>query len=62
MAKVIKRGDRHDRAQVARHKCDTCDSVVEYNRRVDLRDDQRDGAYVVCPVCGTWISARAVFR
>lgn len=61
MAKVIVRGDAHIRGQVAQHKCCKCHSVVEYDRRADLRDDQRVGAYVVCPVCDAWIAARVVF-
>ena len=45
MARVIKRPD--PRPEVAIVNC-RCGGIVEYERG-DVRSDQRDGSYVVCP-------------
>lgn len=61
MAKVIRRGTKHEEAQKAEYTCSKCDSLVEFHRS-DIRSDQRDGSYVVCPVCGGFITTKVVFK
>jgi hypothetical protein len=53
MARVIKQGKPVVEVAVIKHDCG---STVEFERS-DIRNDQRDGNYVVCPACkGTpWI-------
>jgi hypothetical protein len=36
-----------------------CKSVIEYGLE-DCRYDARDGDYVICPVCNTWISWKVI--
>lgn len=57
MAKVIERGEASK--QVARHRCINCDSLVDYYQ-LDVMPDQRDGDYVVCPICKAWISTKVL--
>lgn len=52
MPNVISRGT--PKLKIARHKCNGCNSVVEYTGK-DIRSDQRQETYVVCPVCDSWI-------
>jgi DNA-directed RNA polymerase subunit RPC12/RpoP len=35
---------------------DTCGATVEFEPS-DVKSDQRDGPYVVCPHCKSWISS-----
>lgn len=44
---------------VADHRCARCLSLIEYEQG-DVRSDQRDGEYVVCPVCEAWTSTRVL--
>jgi DNA-directed RNA polymerase subunit RPC12/RpoP len=52
MAKILKPGKTKN--TIAEYECGKCDSLVEFSRQ-DLHHDQRDGSYVVCPMCSTWI-------
>lgn len=58
MAKVIVRGVT-PKEMVAKHTCAACESVVVYERS-DVKCDQRDGNWVVCPVCTTHIAANSL--
>jgi len=54
MARILSRGP--NKADfVAVYKCD-CGSLVEFARK-DVKPEQRDGDYVVCPGCRSWIAA-----
>jgi len=60
MAKTIKRGEVG--TEVARYMCKPmlgggrkCGSIIEFSRS-DVKSDQRDGNYVICPVCESWIN------
>ena len=55
MPRIIKPG-RLPSAQVATATCGRCHGVAEYERK-DVTRDQRDGDYVVCPSCGSFIAA-----
>ena len=61
MAKIIERGDKHIRDNKAKHKCHKCASVIEFTKS-DIKSDQRDGDYVQCPVCTTFINRSVVFK
>lgn len=53
MAEVVSRG--YPKPRIARHQCQSCDSVVDYMAE-DVQTDQRQETYVVCPVCNYWIA------
>lgn len=59
MSRVLKRGEKLREVAVytcARELKSGCGSEIEFERS-DVRSDQRDGSYVVCPVCKAWIDA-----
>lgn len=56
MAEIIKRGTNHLKAQYALHTCFKCGSEIRFHRS-DVKPDQRDGDYVECPVCRTFIAS-----
>lgn len=60
MAKIIKRG-QDPRTKPVRHTCGKCKSVIEFTRS-DIHGDQRDGNYVKCPVCNSFINSSVVFK
>jgi hypothetical protein len=49
--KVIKRVE--PKPKVYRVTC-SCGSELEYEPK-DIHADQRDGPYIICPVCNNWI-------
>lgn len=51
--KVIKEGEIKQKAK--RKTCRKCDTEMEYKSR-DIFLDQRDGDYIICPVCGKFIN------
>jgi DNA-directed RNA polymerase subunit RPC12/RpoP len=38
--------------------CIRCQTVIGFTNK-DIKRDQRDGDYIVCPTCGTFINAKA---
>jgi len=54
MAKIHRRGAPPSESKYL-FECKKCDSLVEFNRE-DVQSDQRDGDYVVCPVCLAFIA------
>ncbi len=54
MVKIIKRGAKPSE-KVARVTCGQCGSVLEFEKK-DVQSDQREGDYVKCPVCTTFIA------
>ena len=57
MSVIIKRGvKKHD---VATYDCKSCDSTIRFTR-ADIQSDQRDGDYVMCPVCEKFIDVRVL--
>ena len=55
--KVIKQGNGHIEKPVKK-TCGSCNSKLEYTR-ADIKSDQRDGDYIICPVCDSWMSVRS---
>jgi hypothetical protein len=53
--KIIKKGSIKEREEKV--KCKTCKTVFTYNRS-DVKDDWRDGDYVICPGCGGFINSK----
>lgn len=53
--KIIERGI--SKVNSYRHRCNSCNTLFEYNDD-DIKHDQRDGNYVICPMkgCGKFIS------
>jgi uncharacterized protein with PIN domain len=53
---IIKRGVKPEfiPRQVS---CYNCKSVLEYVQ-ADIHHDQREGDYVICPVCGKYLNTR----
>lgn len=49
MPRIIKRGV-NPVEYVYHYQCTNCQSVIEYSQS-DVQFDQRDGDFVVCPVC-----------
>jgi DNA-directed RNA polymerase subunit RPC12/RpoP len=58
MAKVIERGISPDTYRW-RYRCSKCESLIEFDRN-DVQSDQREGSYVKCPVCKSFIDWRVV--
>lgn len=54
--KVIKRGSVP--TCIKRVMCSKCKSELEYHR-ADVHSDQRDGNYIICPVCNAFIADAA---
>lgn len=51
--KIIKQGELPNEEK--EKTCYNCKTVFSYTRK-DVKPDQRDGDYVICPVCGKWIN------
>ena len=60
MARILKVGDKYICAKLHQYTCRTCDSEIEFDESTDRSSDQRDGSWYVCPVCGSYLDARAV--
>ncbi|MCK9446120.1 hypothetical protein M0Q50_04420 [bacterium] len=56
--KIIKKGNIEPKS--IKEKCSKCKTVFEYTN-ADVKPDFRDGDYVECPVCGSFISAKRTF-
>ncbi len=56
MAKVLEQGTKHLEIRKAKHRCDVCASLIEFDKS-DVQGDQREGDYVDCPVCTAYISS-----
>ena len=54
MARIIKRVELVE--QTAFWAC-RCKSEIEFSKQ-DICFDDRDGNYVICPVCRTWIASK----
>ena len=59
MARIIKRGKTPKPA--AHYECSECGTIAEYTP-ADIQPDLRDGAYVECPVCHTFIAKAVLFK
>ena len=56
--------EKHNNKKVYKVECWNCGSVLEYTDN-DIEIDERDGNYVVCPICNSFINhkeGRLVFR
>lgn len=51
--KIIKQGKKPIKRK--QQKCSNCDCIFEYERS-DIKSDQREGSWVVCPCCKKCIS------
>lgn len=51
--KILKKGGVKEKEY--RKKCGKCDTKFSYTS-ADIPSDWRDGDYVICPVCGQFIS------
>lgn len=51
--KVIKEGAKKENEYEV--ECSKCDSVLHYTNG-DRHSDQRDGDYIICPVCKAFIA------
>lgn len=54
--KIIQMGKDPEEA-VVRESCSKCKTIFEYTQ-TDIQPDSREGDYVVCPVCESFITAR----
>ena len=50
--KIIKTGKIKDSTKIT---CGYCESILEYNS-TDIKRDFRDGDYIICPICGKFLS------
>ena len=55
MAKIMKRAPQKTETARYHHKSDKCGSDIEFYRS-DIHLDARDGDYVICPACESWIN------
>ena len=53
--KIIKRGEAP--IKEVEETCDKCKTVFVYDME-DVNQDQRDGNYVMCPVCKSFITSK----
>jgi len=54
--KIIKEGQDPKKTEIE-ETCHKCSTVFSYTQS-DVQPDSRDGDYVICPVCGGFISAK----
>lgn len=53
--KIIKMGNQTPKEKVK--TCHNCKTVFSFTNQ-DINPDQRDGDYVICPVCKTFINVK----
>lgn len=52
--KIIKKGNPNEKVEIEK-TCLKCKTKFSYNSH-DVKPDQRDGDYVICPVCKSFIN------
>lgn len=56
--KIIEKGIPEDKVEKEVH-CHRCNTLFSYNNK-DIQPDSRDGSYVICPGCKTFIGANRI--
>lgn len=51
---IIKQGQKPEEKKTLK-TCENCKCEFAYVKS-DVKPDQRDGDYVICPCCGKWIN------